>query len=65
MIVWRDVKDLPLDDNDCLVIYRVPQISGWQFCCRAPVFYHDEKKQWIDEWGHDLDVIKYCLIPDL
>jgi len=62
---WISAEQKPLDDNDCLVIYQVEQLSGMSRCLRAPVFWHEEKQAWIDEWGHELDVVKYVLIPEL
>lgn len=59
---WISAEQKPLDDNDCLVIFKV----DGQRLIRAPVFWHDEKEIWIDEWNNEvIGVEKYILIPEL
>lgn len=62
---WIDGKQIPLDDSDCLVIYETEEEDGKHRALRAPVFWWEEKQQWVDEWGNNLNVVKYCLIPEL
>jgi uncharacterized protein YqeY len=62
---WIDGKQHPLDDSDCLVIYQRRVVNGFQRALRAPVFWHADRSAWIDEYGNELDVVKYVLILEL
>lgn len=63
---WKDAKtETPVDPNsDCLVEFDV---DGQKYY-RAPVSLHIDpprKPEWVDEWGHDLNVTRFIELPKI
>ena len=57
---WTFLKtQLPEHETECLVLATADRSEFY----RAPVCFNAVTCDWVDEWGHKLDVIAWIAIP--